>query len=175
MKAAKDVGPRARVVVLNELRVHTELCPGRGAERFDQEAALVPVHLRLEQHRPLETAMRAVLGNTRPPTPRQATAHLAWRPLDLFQFYIGCLLVSTAGRYLADVITALDQPMEAVARIKIVALLMLFGGVMSTGKGVGFLLAAVMFELMIGFSGILGDFRSVFIILFISALAVRIR
>jgi hypothetical protein len=123
----------------------------------------------------LALAMRAVLGNTRPPTPRQATAHLAWRPLDLFQFYIACLLVSTAGRYLADVITALDQPMEAVARIKIVALLMLFGGVMSTGKGVGFLLAAVMFELMIGFSGILGDFRSVFIILFISALAVRIR
>jgi hypothetical protein len=33
----------------------------------------------------------------------------------------------------------------------------------------------VMVELVIGFSGLLGDFRSVFIILFISALAVRIR
>ena len=32
-----------------------------------------------------------------------------------------------------------------------------------------------MAELVIGFSGLLGDFRSVFIVLFISALAVRIR
>lgn len=123
----------------------------------------------------LAVALRVVLGTARPPTPRQATAHLAWRPIDLFQFYIACLLISTAGRIAAEVITALDQPMEAVARIKIIALLMLFGGVLSTGKGVGFLVGAVMFELMMGFSGILGDFRSVFIILFISAVAVRIR
>jgi hypothetical protein len=123
----------------------------------------------------LALALRAVLGTARPPTPRQATAHLAWRPIDLFQFYIACLLVSTAGRIVADTITALDQPMEAVARVKIIALLMLFGGVLSVGKGVAFLLGAVMLELMIGFSGILGDFRSVFIILFISALAARIR
>jgi hypothetical protein len=123
----------------------------------------------------LALAMRAVLGNARPPTPRQATAHLAWRPIDLFQFYLGTLLLSSVGRVLADTISALDQPMEPVARVKIIALLMLFGGVLSAGKGVGFLLAAVMIELLIGFSGILGDFRSIFIILFISALAVRIR
>ena len=65
--------------------------------------------------------------------------------------------------------------MEPVARIKFIALLMLFGGVLSAGRGIGFLLAAVMVELVIGFSGLLGDFRSVFIVLFISALAVRIR
>ena len=123
----------------------------------------------------LALAMRAVLGTARPPTPRQATAHLAWRPIDLFQFYLGCLLISTMGRMLADMMPALDQPMEAVARIKIIALLMLFGGVLSVGKGVGFLMGAVMFELLMGFSGILGDFRSIFIILFLSALAVRIR
>lgn len=123
----------------------------------------------------LAVAMRVVLGSARPPTPRQATAHLAWRPLDLFQFYIASLLISTLARLLADVVTALDQPMEAVARIKIIALLMLFGGVLTTGKGIGFLLAAVVLELLIGFSGILGDFRSVFIIMFISAVAVRIR
>jgi hypothetical protein len=123
----------------------------------------------------LALALRAVLGNARPPTPRQATAHLAWRPIDLFQFYLGSLLVSSAGRVLGDAIVALDQPMEAVARVKTIALLMLFGGVLSSGKGTGFLLGAVMVELVIGFSGLLGDFRSVFIILFISALAVRIR
>jgi hypothetical protein len=123
----------------------------------------------------LALAMRAVLGGARPPTPRHATAHLAWRPADLFQFYLGSLLVSSAGRLMVDFIPALDQPMEAVARIKIIALLMLFGGVLSATRGVGFLLGAVMVELVIGFSGLLGDFRSVFIILFISALAVRIR
>ena len=70
-------------------------------------------------------------------------------------------------------IPALDQPMEPVARIKFIALLMLFGGVLSAGRGVGFLLAAVMAELVIGLPA--GDFRSVFIVLFVSALAVRIR
>ena len=123
----------------------------------------------------LALAIRAVLGNTRAPTPRQATAHLAWRPVDLFQFYLGSLLVSSAGRFVADVVPALDQPMEAVARVKFIALLMLFGGILSANKGVAYLLGAVLIELVIGFSGLLGDFRSVFIILFISALAVRIR
>jgi hypothetical protein len=120
-------------------------------------------------------AIRAVLGNARPPTPRHATAHLAWRPADLFQFYLAALLISSVGRLLVDVIPAIDQPMEAVARIKLIALLMLFGGVLSVNRGIGFLLGAVMVELVIGFSGLFGDFRSVFIILFISALAVRIR
>jgi hypothetical protein len=123
----------------------------------------------------LALALRAVLGTARPPTPRQATAHLAWRPVDLFQFYLGSVLVSSAGRLLADYVPALDQPMEAVARVKFIALLMLFGGILSTNRGIGFLLGAVMLELVVGFSGLLGDFRSVFIILFISALAVRIR
>jgi len=123
----------------------------------------------------LALAMRAVLGGARPPTPRHATAHLAWRPADLFQFYLAALLISTVGRFLVDFIPAIDQPMEAVARLKLIALLMLFGGVLSVNRGFGFLLAAVMVELGIGFSGLLGDFRSVFIILFVSALAVRIR
>lgn len=123
----------------------------------------------------LALAIRAVLGSARPPTPHLATAHLAWRPVDLFQVYLGSLLVSTAGRYVSDFIPALDQPMEAVARLKLIALLMLFAGILSLGKGIGFLLGAVMIELLIGFSGILGDFRSIFIILFISAVAARIR
>ena len=50
----------------------------------------------------LALAIRVVLGKTRPPTPRQATAHLAWRPVDLFQFYLGSFAVSTVGRFMAD-------------------------------------------------------------------------
>jgi hypothetical protein len=83
----------------------------------------------------LALAIRAVLGSARPPSPRQATAHLAWRPVDLFQFYLGSLLVSSGGRLLSDFIPALDQPMEPVARLKIIALLLLFGGVLSAGRG----------------------------------------
>src|SRR6266542_2713739 len=79
----------------------------------------------------LALAIRAVLGTARPPTPRLATAHLAWRPVDLFQFYLGSLIVSSAGRFLSEAIPALDQPMEAVARVKIIAMLMLSGGVLS--------------------------------------------
>ena len=123
----------------------------------------------------LAFGIRAVLGTARPPTPRQATAHLAWRPADLFQFYLASFAISTVGRFMVDSIPALDQPMEAVVRIKIIALFMLFAGVMSMRKGYIFLIAAVGVELVVGFSGLLGDFRSVFIILFISALAVRIR
>lgn len=123
----------------------------------------------------LALAIRLVLGSARPPTPRLATAHLAWRPVDLFLLYLGALLISTAGRYVSDFVPALDQPMEAVARLKLIALLMLFAGILSIGKGFGFVLGAVLIELLIGFSGILGEFRSIFIILFISAVAARIR
>lgn len=123
----------------------------------------------------LALAIRAVLGTARPPTPRLAAAHLAWRPVDLFQFYLAGLLASTVARYLQESIPALDQPLEAVARIKIVVLFMLFAGVLSAGRGIVYVAAAVVVELMIGFSGLLGDFRGVFIFLFVAALAVRIR
>src|SRR4030095_17077781 len=82
----------------------------------------------------LRLALRAVLGDARPPTPRQATAHLAWRPVDLFQFYLGSLLVSSAGRVLGDAIVALDQPMEAGARVKTLARPFVFCGVLCVGK-----------------------------------------
>ncbi len=123
----------------------------------------------------LALAMRVVLGTVRPPTHHFATAHFAWRPVDLFQVYLGAVLIASAGRFLSDLVPALDQPMEAVARVKLIALLMLFGGILSLGKGIPFLVAAVVLELLVGFSGILSDFRSIFIVLFVSALAVRIR
>jgi hypothetical protein len=123
----------------------------------------------------LALAIRVVLSTARPPTPRQAVAHLAWRPVDLFVFYLGALAISTAARFGGETISALDQPMEAVARFKFIGIFLLFGGVLTSRKGVGFLLAVIAMELLMGFSGLLGDFRGVFIILFIAALAVRIR
>lgn len=123
----------------------------------------------------LALAFRLVLGMMRPPSPRQATAHLQWRPIDLFLVYLASLIVAAAARVVGDSVGALDQPAEAVARFKIIALFLLFGGVLSSGKGTSLLGVAVIIELMAGFSGLLGDFRGVFIFLFIAALAVRVR
>ena len=123
----------------------------------------------------LAVAFRAVLTTVRRPTARQATAHLEWRPIDLFQVYLATLLISSSARFLGEVVPALDQPLDAVTRIKIVALFVLFAGVLSSGKGIGLLAIATAIELVSGFSGLQSEFRSVFIILFMAAIAIRVR
>lgn len=123
----------------------------------------------------LALAFRVVMGSAKPPSPRLAAAHLGWRPLDIFLVYVGAFLVSTAARIISDSVPALDQPLEAVARLKTAAVFLLFASVMSSGKGLRFLAAVVTIELVVGFSGILGDFRGVFFLLFMAAIAARIR
>ena len=123
----------------------------------------------------LAVAIRLVLSSLRPPTPRQAVAHLEWRPVDLFQAYLASLIIVMGARVVGESVSALDQPMEALARFKVVTLFVLFANVMSSGKGVPFLAAAVLAEVAIGFSGILGEFRGVFFVLAMAALASRIR
>lgn len=123
----------------------------------------------------LAIAMRLVLGSLAPPTPQYATTHLSWGSRELFQFYLATFFFSMVARVAQDMSSALHQPMEAAARVKFVALFMLFFGVLSSRRGYGFLLAAVVIEMILGFSGLLGDFRAVFIVLFVAALAARIR
>jgi hypothetical protein len=123
----------------------------------------------------LAVAFRVLLTTAHAPTVRQATAHLEWRPIDLFQVYLATLLISAAARFLSEAIPALDQPLEAVTRIKMVALFVLFAGVLSSGKGIWLLVAAMGIELVSGFSGLQSEFRSVFIILFMAAIATRVR
>lgn len=123
----------------------------------------------------LAVAVRFVMGSLRPPAPREADAHLAWGPVELFQFYLFSLAAASATRYLQDMIPSLDQPLEALARVKSVAVFMLFVGVFSARRGFAYMLAAIAVELVIGFSGVLGDFRSIFIFLFVAALAARVR
>jgi hypothetical protein len=72
-------------------------------------------------------------------------------------------------------LSSLDQQLEAVSRIKIVALFLLFGTVLSTRKGMKFLVLTVFLELASGFSGLFSDFKSVFIILFAAAVGARIK
>lgn len=123
----------------------------------------------------LAMAVRLVMGSLKPPAPREARAHLAWGPAELFQFYLFSLVAASAARYAQDLIPALDQPIEALARVKSVAAFMLFVGIFTVRRGYGYMLAAIVIELGIGFSGVLGDFRGVFIFVFVSALAARIR
>jgi hypothetical protein len=54
-------------------------------------------------------------------------------------------------------------------------LFMLFGTVMTTGKGGRLMILVVLFEIGSGFTGILSEFRGVFIFLAVAALAVRIQ
>lgn len=123
----------------------------------------------------LAIAFRMVLTTMRTPSPQSQTAHLEWRTVDLFQAYLIALFVSSAARFVADFIPALDQPLEGVTRFKVIALFVLFANVLSSGKGMKLLLAAVGVELVVGFSSLQSEFRSVFVILFVAAIAARIR
>ena len=122
----------------------------------------------------LAVAFRLVLGRLRGPTQQEWTAHREWRPLDLFTVYVGTLIMAVGCSYAGYVVPALDQPLDALSRIKVVVLFMLFTNVLSTGRGGNFMAAAVLLEIMIGFTGLLSDFRGVFVYLAIAALAARI-
>ena len=120
-------------------------------------------------------AFRLTLGNLREPGANFRRAHHRWRPQDLFICYLGGLVASVFYRYGSAILPSLDQQFEAVGRLKIVGLFLLFTYVLSTGKGRKYLVIAVAFELVSGFGGLFSDFKSVFIILGMAALAARIR
>jgi hypothetical protein len=118
-------------------------------------------------------AFRMVLGNVKPPTVQDRTAHFEWRPLDLFSLYVAMLFLAVACRYASWVVPALDQPLDAVSRLKIVLLFMLFSTVIMTRRNTNLLWGAVALEIVLGFTGLLSDFRGVFIYLAMAALAAR--
>jgi hypothetical protein len=122
----------------------------------------------------LAFAFRMVLGGLRRPTPEEETAHLEWRPQDLFLLYLGTLVLAVVCGYGSRYIGGLGQQFEAVGRLKIVAQFLLFVTVLGTGKGHKYLLAAVGIEIVIGFSGLLSDFRGVFVYLAMAAIAARL-
>lgn len=122
----------------------------------------------------MAVAFRLVLGNLPRPTPEDETAHLHWRPLDLFLLYCGTLLLAVACTYAARLIPGLGQQFEAASRLKIVAEFLLFVTVLATGRGGKLMIAAMLVEIIIGFSGLLSDFRGVFIYLAMAAIAARV-
>jgi hypothetical protein len=123
----------------------------------------------------LALALRLVLGSMKPATVQSKMVHLEWRPIDLFMLYVGMLFLSVVCRYAAMMVPALDQPLDAVSRLKVVLLFMLFVTIMTTGRGGNLMVAAVSIEVVLGFSGLLSDFKGVFIYLAVAALAARVR
>lgn len=123
----------------------------------------------------LALGLRLALGSSREPAAWARVAHRKWRPIDLFVGYLISSVIAAGYGYATNILPSLDQQMEAVSRIKIVALFLLFANVLSTNKGRGVLALTVLIELLSGFGGLFSDFKSVFIVLGVAALATRIR
>ena len=122
----------------------------------------------------LALCMRATLGNLPSPTPQLRTQHMRWRPRDMIILYFAAIPVVTFARIAGGLSGALDQPMSALRNIKVLVLILLFANVMSTGKGRNFLIFVVVFETISGFTGLFADFKSIFIMLGLAAIAVRV-
>ena len=123
----------------------------------------------------LALVFRLVLQTIPLPTVKQWEAHERWRQMDLLYLYVGSLVASTTFTLMGRAVPGLDQPFQAAGQVKAVALFLLCGYTFTTGKGVKFMLAAVFFEILVGFTGFLSDFRAVFVFIAIAALAARIR
>lgn len=121
----------------------------------------------------LAFACKLVLGGVRPPTEENWSAHLYWRPIDVFMIYLGShLIAQMAGLTFGGL---LFQFFDAIARFKIIAAFLLFASVLSVGRGWPFLFAVLGIEVVSGMTGLFGDFRGVFVFLGTAALAAQIR
>ena len=123
----------------------------------------------------LALAFRLVLGNLRSPTFSEYHAHERWRPPDLVTIYFAAIASSVAFTFLGRTVPGVDQPFLAAAQVKVVALFLLCTYVFTTGRGRGALIAVIVVEILVGFTGFLADFRAVFIYVAVAALAARIK
>jgi hypothetical protein len=123
----------------------------------------------------LAAGFRVTLGNTRDPAIWARVAHRNWRTVDLFTLYLVSCVIAVGYSYATNILPSLDQQLEAVSRLKIVAMFVLFANVLSTGQGMRYLAMVVVAELLTGFGGLFSDYKSVFIVLAAAAVASRIR
>jgi len=123
----------------------------------------------------LALAFRLVLGNLPSPTFSEYHAHERWRPPDLVTLYFAAIAASVLFTFLSRSVPGTDQPLQAAAQVKVVALFLLCTYVFTTGQRRGVLIAAIAVEVLIGFTGFLADFRAVFIYVAVAALAARVR
>jgi hypothetical protein len=123
----------------------------------------------------LALCMRVTVGRLPPPTAQARLAHARWQPRDLVVLYFGTLVFSVVVRFSGLASGALEQPVSALLYVKTLVLFLLFANVLTTGQGGKFALVAILIETITGFTGILSDFKAVFIFLALAAVAVRIR
>lgn len=123
----------------------------------------------------MAVAIRLVLGNLRAPTFAEYHIHERWRPPDLVFVYFAAIAASVVFTLLGRSVGGLDQPFQAAAQVKVIALFLLCTYVFTTGRGRGALLVVVAVEILVGFTGFLADFRAVFIYVAVAALAARIK
>jgi hypothetical protein len=123
----------------------------------------------------LAAAVRIALGSLRPPAERDVDWHLNWRPVDLFMVYVGSFALSLVCAQGIQYVPSLYQQVDTIAKFKLAAFFMLCSVVLTTGHGYRLLIVAAGIELVMGFTGLLSDFRSVFIVLAVAAFAVRVR
>lgn len=117
---------------------------------------------------------RFALGGVAPPSDDQLHEHRRWQPLLLFWLYLATSALSFALDPLAALSGGIAQPVAAVGSLKFVAMFMLFAAVLSTGNGVKLLFAVVLIEIISGFTGLFSSFKTVFIVLLLTALSLRV-
>lgn len=123
----------------------------------------------------MAVAFRVTLSGLRPASRAEVVAHEKWRPTDLIIVYVGAIVISLAFAFAGRLAPSLFQALDVASRLKVVALFVLCTYTFSTGQGMKFMLGAVFFEILVGFTGFFSDFRGVFIYVAIAAIASRIR
>lgn len=121
----------------------------------------------------LAVAFRMTLGSLPPPPPGRADEHTLWRPSSLFLLYLLTSAFSLALTPLATLSSSLIQQLYAIGSLKYAVMFMFFATVLSTGSGVGLLLLVVAIEVISGFGSLFSGFKTVFIVLLIVALSLR--
>lgn len=117
---------------------------------------------------------RMTLQGVAPASEEHLGEHFAWNPMSLFYLYLATFVLSFVLTAIATISIAIAQPVQALGSVKFVAMFMLFGAVLATGNGVKLLLLVVLIEVVTGFTGLFSGFKTVFIVLLLAALSIRI-
>lgn len=123
----------------------------------------------------LATVFRITLQGLPPDSEERLHEHFAWKPISLFYFYLATLAMSFVLTPLAMMSVAIAQPVQALGSLKYVAIFMLLASVLSTGNGLRFLALTVAIEIVSGFTGLFSGFKTIFIVLLLAALSIRIQ
>jgi hypothetical protein len=121
----------------------------------------------------LAAVFRFCLGRLPTPSDGQLYEHRRWPPLLLFNIYLATAAASVVLAPLTALSGGIAQPVQALGSLKYVAMFVLFAAVLSTGNGIKLLLLVVLIEIVTGFAGLFSGFKTVLIVLLLTALSLR--